>query len=170
MAPGRPRPITETTTSTWNQTQLRSFKATDDLHISPFREHGVTYGTPTRNWSIVAGDDHYVRPCNGPDSRWHRAAMTQQRGRIRIRIRHRERGALRTRRRLRSATARRAPRLPPWCSRYPARYPAVRAAAPAWSHRHLPGVRDRDGPWGTARHFNGLSVQAPGRYCSTIRH
>ncbi len=33
--------------STWNQTQLRLFAAADGLYISPFREDGVTYGTPT---------------------------------------------------------------------------------------------------------------------------
>ncbi|MEU4979992.1 DUF2255 family protein [Streptomyces sp. NPDC021969] len=70
--------------STWNQTQQRSFAAADDLHISRFREDGVTYGTPTWIWSVVAGGDLYVRPYNGPDSRWYRAATTQQGGRIRI--------------------------------------------------------------------------------------
>ncbi|MFF9455572.1 DUF2255 family protein [Streptomyces flaveolus] len=33
---------------------------------------------------LRAGDDLYVRPYNGPDSRWYRAAMTQRGGRIRI--------------------------------------------------------------------------------------
>ncbi|MFF8880186.1 DUF2255 family protein [Streptomyces flaveolus] len=70
--------------STWNQTQRRLFAAADDLHISPLREDGVTYGTPTWIWSVVAGGDLYVRPYNGPDSRWYRAAMTQRGGRIRI--------------------------------------------------------------------------------------
>ena len=70
--------------STWDQARLRSFAAADDLHISPFREDGVTYGTPTWIWSVVAGGDLYVRPYNGPDSRWYRAAMTQRGGRIRI--------------------------------------------------------------------------------------
>lgn len=33
--------------STWDQERLRSFAAADDVHISPFREDGVTYGAPT---------------------------------------------------------------------------------------------------------------------------
>jgi len=39
---------------------------------------------PTWIRSVVAGGDLYVRPYNGPASRWYRAAMTQQSGRIRI--------------------------------------------------------------------------------------
>ena len=33
----------------------------DDLHISPFREDGVTYGTPTWIWSVAVDDALYVR-------------------------------------------------------------------------------------------------------------
>ncbi|AEM83131.1 DUF2255 family protein [Streptomyces violaceusniger] len=72
------------TMSTWDQTQLRTFTPADDLHISPLREDGVTYGTPTWIWSVVVGSDLYVRPYNGPRSRWYQAAMTQKAGRIRI--------------------------------------------------------------------------------------
>ena len=32
----------------WKAEELRRIAETDDLHISPFREDGVTYGTPTR--------------------------------------------------------------------------------------------------------------------------
>ncbi|WP_425838545.1 DUF2255 family protein [Streptomyces fractus] len=70
--------------STWDPARLRSFAAVDDLHISPFREDGVTCGTPTWIWSVVAVGDLYVRPYNGPESRWYRAAMTQRGGRIHI--------------------------------------------------------------------------------------
>ncbi|WP_405668103.1 DUF2255 family protein [Streptomyces sp. NBC_01166] len=70
--------------NTWTQEQLRTFAPADDLHISPFREDGTTYGTPTWIWSVVSGGDLYVRPYNGSDSRWHRAALTQKAGRIRI--------------------------------------------------------------------------------------
>ncbi|MGZ0198747.1 DUF2255 family protein [Streptomyces sp. RM1] len=70
--------------SPWNQTQLRSFAVADDLHISPFREDGLTYGTPTWIWSVVAGGDLYVRPYNGTESRWYQAAVAQKAGRIRI--------------------------------------------------------------------------------------
>ncbi|WP_262056416.1 DUF2255 family protein [Streptomyces sp. STR69] len=70
--------------STWNRAQLRSFAAADDLHISPYREDGRTYGTPTWIWSVVAGGDLYVRPYNGPNSRWHQAVLSQKGGRIRV--------------------------------------------------------------------------------------
>jgi hypothetical protein len=36
----------------WTNEELRKIAETDDLHIAPFREHGVTYGTPTRIWSV----------------------------------------------------------------------------------------------------------------------
>ncbi|MER5433665.1 DUF2255 family protein [Streptomyces sp. NPDC002588] len=70
--------------STWDPAQLRSFAAADDLHISPYREDGRTYGTPTWIWSVVSGGDLYVRPYNGSNSRWYQAALSQKAGRIRI--------------------------------------------------------------------------------------
>ncbi|MFJ8495249.1 DUF2255 family protein [Streptomyces sp. NPDC094038] len=70
--------------STWDHVRLRSLAAADDLHISPYREDGRTYGTPTWIWSVVVGGDLYVRPYNGRNSRWHRAALSQRAGRIRI--------------------------------------------------------------------------------------
>lgn len=54
----------------------------DDLHISPFRENGSTYGTPTWIWSVVVDDSLYVRAYNGQSSRWCQAAMRQRAGRI----------------------------------------------------------------------------------------
>ncbi|MEU9456691.1 DUF2255 family protein [Streptomyces sp. NPDC048277] len=70
--------------STWDQAHLHAFAAADDLHISPLREDGRTYGTPTWIWSVAVGGELYVRPYNGPASRWYQAAMTQKAGRIRI--------------------------------------------------------------------------------------
>ncbi|MGW1024241.1 DUF2255 family protein [Streptomyces sp. NPDC002577] len=70
--------------STWDQAQLRGLAAADDLHISPYREDGRTYGTPTWIWSVVACGDLYVRPYNGRNSCWYRAALSQKAGRIRI--------------------------------------------------------------------------------------
>jgi hypothetical protein len=70
--------------STWDQAQLRSFAAADDLHISPYREDGRSYGTPTWIWSVVAGGDLYVRPYNGHNSRWYQAVLSRKAGRIRI--------------------------------------------------------------------------------------
>lgn len=66
----------------WSKDQLRKIAAADDLHIAPFREDGVTYGTPTWIWSVAVGDDLYVRPYNGKNSRWHQAAVRQRAGRI----------------------------------------------------------------------------------------
>jgi|SRR5215469_566155 len=68
--------------STWPKTELRRLAETDDLHISPFREDGNTYGTPTWIWSVVVDDALYVRAYNGTSSRWYRAALQQKAGRI----------------------------------------------------------------------------------------
>jgi hypothetical protein len=68
--------------SSWTKNELQKIADTDDLHISPFREDGVTYGTPTWIWSVVVGDGLYVRAYNGTASRWYKAAMQQKRGRI----------------------------------------------------------------------------------------
>ena len=37
----------------WSEDELRNITETDDLHISPFREDGSTYGTPTWIWSVA---------------------------------------------------------------------------------------------------------------------
>ncbi|PQP88467.1 DUF2255 family protein, partial [Paenibacillus sp. AR247] len=51
--------------STWSKEELSRIAESDDLHISPFRENGVTYGTPTWIWSVVVGDSLYVRAYYG---------------------------------------------------------------------------------------------------------
>src|SRR5215210_1242999 len=66
----------------WTQAELVKIAAADDLHISPLRDDGVTYGTPTWIWSVALDDGLYVRAYNGRDSRWHQAAMRQLAGRI----------------------------------------------------------------------------------------
>ena len=68
--------------STRPKDELQKIAGSDDLHISPFREDGVTYGTPTWIWSVVVDDALYVRAYNGQNSRWHQAAMQQKAGRI----------------------------------------------------------------------------------------
>jgi len=68
--------------SSWKKDELEKIARTDDLHISPLREDGTTYGTPTWIWSVVVDGDLYVRAYNGRNSRWHRAAMRQKAGRI----------------------------------------------------------------------------------------
>jgi hypothetical protein len=67
---------------TWSGDELRKIAETDDLHISPFREDGVTYGTPTWIWSVAVDDALYVRGYNGQNSRWYKAAVRQKAGRI----------------------------------------------------------------------------------------
>src|SRR5690242_16565044 len=68
--------------STWSKEELQKIRETDDLHISPFREDGKTYGTPTWIWSVIGNDALYVRAYNGQDSRWYQAAVRQKAGRI----------------------------------------------------------------------------------------
>src|SRR5467141_1347865 len=68
--------------SAWSKEELRKIAEMDDLHISPFREDGETYGTSTWIWSVVVDDALYVRAYNGQDSRWYQAALRQKAGRI----------------------------------------------------------------------------------------
>jgi len=67
----------------WSKEELHKIAEADDLHISPFREDGVTYGTPTWIWSVAVSDDLFVRGYNGIKSRWYQAAVRQKAGQIR---------------------------------------------------------------------------------------
>ena len=67
---------------TWSKDELGKIAEADDLHISPFREDGVTYGTPTWIWSVAVDGALYVRAYSGQNSRWYKAAMRQKAGRI----------------------------------------------------------------------------------------
>ena len=77
-----PKSQAEPTRTGWSKDQLRNIAETDDLHISPFRDDGVTYGTPTWIWSVAVDDALYVRAYNGRNSRWYQAAVRQKAGRI----------------------------------------------------------------------------------------
>lgn len=68
--------------SAWPQDELRKIAESDDLHIAPFREDGVTYGTPTWIWSVRVDDALFARGYNGQKSRWFKAAIRQKAGRI----------------------------------------------------------------------------------------
>jgi hypothetical protein len=68
--------------ATWSKDELRKIAEADDLHVSPFREDGVTYGTPTWIWSVAVDDPLYARGYNGQNSRWYQAAVRQKAGRI----------------------------------------------------------------------------------------
>jgi len=67
----------------WTPEELQQIATSDDLHVSPFREDGVTYGTPTWIWSVVVDGALFVRAYNGRDSRWYKAAIGKKAGRIR---------------------------------------------------------------------------------------
>ena len=66
----------------WLKEELRKIAEADDLHISPFRDDGKTYGTPTWIWSVAVNGELYVRAYNGKSSRWYQAALYQKTGRI----------------------------------------------------------------------------------------
>lgn len=68
--------------STWLKDELRKIAEADDLHISPLREDGKTYGTPTWIWSVVVDGALYVRAYNGQNSSWYKATVQQRAGRI----------------------------------------------------------------------------------------
>lgn len=70
--------------TTWSKDDLRKIAGADDLHISPLRDDGLTYGTPTWIWSVVVDDALYVRAYNGQNSRWYQAAIGQKAGRITV--------------------------------------------------------------------------------------
>jgi hypothetical protein len=67
----------------WSPNELQQIAESDDLHMSPFREDGETYGTPTWIWSVVVDGALYVRRYNGQQSRWYQAAVGQRAGRSR---------------------------------------------------------------------------------------
>ena len=54
---------------TWAQDELKRISEADDLHISPLRDDGATYGTPTWIWSVVMDGALYVRSYNGQSGR-----------------------------------------------------------------------------------------------------
>jgi len=68
--------------NTWTKDELSKIAASDDLHISPLREDGKTFGTPTWIWSVAVDGGLYVRAYNGRNSRWYQAALRQKTGRI----------------------------------------------------------------------------------------
>jgi hypothetical protein len=67
---------------TWSKEELHKIREADDLLISPFREDGESYGTPTWIWSVAVDGHLYVRAYNGKESGWYQAAMQQKAGRI----------------------------------------------------------------------------------------
>jgi hypothetical protein len=70
--------------STWTQDRLQQIESSDDLHVAPFREDGVTPGTPTWIWSVVVDGELYVRAYNGTSSRWYQDASKQKAGQVTV--------------------------------------------------------------------------------------
>jgi len=70
--------------ATWSSDQLTAITENADLFVSPFREDGITYGTPTQTWALVVDGKVYVRAASGQSSRWYQAAITQGAGRVRV--------------------------------------------------------------------------------------
>ena len=70
--------------TSWSKAELRAIEDNEDLFVSPFREDGTTYGTPTQTWAVIVDGDVYVRAANGQESRWYQAAIHQKAGRVRV--------------------------------------------------------------------------------------
>lgn len=68
----------------WSADQLTAIADNADLFVSPLREDGTTYGTPTQTWALVVQGKVYVRAANGLKSRWYQAAISQRAGRVRV--------------------------------------------------------------------------------------
>ena len=71
-----------TTNTALTTEEIARIAQKDDFHIAPFREDGVTYGTPTWIWSVAVDDKLYVRAYNGIRSRWYQSAVKQKAGKI----------------------------------------------------------------------------------------
>jgi hypothetical protein len=69
-------------TRKWTSDELKKISGADDLKISPFREDGKTYGTPTWIWNVAVKGELYVRAYHGIKSRWYQAALMQKAGQI----------------------------------------------------------------------------------------
>jgi hypothetical protein len=41
----------------WTADGLNGIEGNADLFVSPFREDGITYGTPTQTWALVVDGD-----------------------------------------------------------------------------------------------------------------
>jgi hypothetical protein len=69
-------------TDTLSKEEVHRITDADDFHIAPYREDGITYGTPTWVWSVAVDDVIYVRAYYGKKSRWYNAAIRQKTGKI----------------------------------------------------------------------------------------
>lgn len=67
---------------TWPAEELHRIVEADDLKIAPFRDDGITPGTPTWIWCVAVNGELYVRAYNGRKSRWYQSAIRQRAGQI----------------------------------------------------------------------------------------
>jgi hypothetical protein len=68
----------------WSKSELRKIADTDEMHVSPLRDDGVSYAAPTLIWSVVVEEAVYVRAYNGRRSRWYQAAKRRKAGRVAV--------------------------------------------------------------------------------------
>jgi len=68
----------------WSKAELRKIADTDEMHVSPLRDDGVSYATPTLIWGVVVEDAVYVRGYHGRRSRWYQAAKRRMAGRVTV--------------------------------------------------------------------------------------
>jgi hypothetical protein len=66
----------------WANEELRKITESDELHISPLGDDGITYAKPTRIWSVAVDGVLYVRGYYGQKSRWYQAAVRHKAGRV----------------------------------------------------------------------------------------
>lgn len=66
----------------WSSEQLEAIVEADDLKVAPYRDDGVTPGTPTWIWCVAVEGGLYVRAYHGVSSRWHVAATREAAGEI----------------------------------------------------------------------------------------
>lgn len=76
------QPATGVQHPAWTADELQRIIKADDLKVSPFREDGVTYGTPTWIWCVEVDGNLYVRAYSGTSSSWYKAAVREKAGRI----------------------------------------------------------------------------------------
>ncbi|GGJ45062.1 DUF2255 family protein [Pseudomonas avellanae] len=73
---------TQAPSAEWAMDELARIIKADDLKISPFREDGVTFGTPTWIGCVEVDGALYVRAYSGTQSSWYKAAVREKAGRI----------------------------------------------------------------------------------------
>jgi len=65
----------------WTDYQLDALSGAIEIHLKP-RKDNKSLGEATTLWVVAVGNDLYVRAVEGPDSKWFREALHNDRGRI----------------------------------------------------------------------------------------